>query len=154
MSSMDIKIEECRESDLAKALSITRKAIVEIRKNVLKPEIDWYKEQTKAPDSLKPVWYTKAGMLKIAQHFGIPTEEVSKKNISAANAAPSTLVSVKTIFLRNTRMIEVIHNGEPKKMRVKDATKWMVGMVVEARSEGNNSTFMVPLKNPRYRGKF
>ena len=143
-----------RESLLVNILGVTRKAMADIRNQLLKPETDWYREQNNAPEEMQPVWITKEGVTAIAHHFGVSEAEIAEKKLSAANAAPSTEVSVLTIFERNKTMIEVVLNGEKRMMRVRDSSKWVKGMKVEARDEGLGSVFLVPLKNPRFRGKF
>jgi hypothetical protein len=145
-----------RESELAKAMGLTRKALSDLRKQMLIFQTHWYREESSLPATKQAVWITELGMEVLAKHWGVPIQEVEaeKKNLSVANATEAAECSVLSIFPRNPRIAEVLFNGEKRLMRVKDGSKWVKGMKVQVRMEGGMSRFLIPLRNPRFRGKF
>lgn len=145
----------CRESDVAKRLNQNRKVLVELRFSIMTTD-DWYREDGLKPESTRPVWIKPSGLAKLAEHFGLkPAEVTPEKNPSAANAAEIRTITVKRTLPRNPLLVEVIlADGTVAMMRVKDSSKWMVGMKCEVRSGGAYTKWLIPLRNPRYRGRF
>jgi len=145
-----------RESELAKAMGMTRKAISDLRKQMLIFQTHWYREDSSLPATKQAVWITELGIEVLAKHWGVEVQQVEaeKKNLSVANATEVAECSVLNVFPRNPRLVEVLLAGEKRLMRVKDGTKWVRGMKVEVRVEGGMSRFLIPLRNPRFRGKF
>lgn len=153
---MELTVMATRESELAKAMGLTRKAMTDLRNSLLRPQTDWYREETKAPEAKRPVWITPEGVVKLSEHWGVKSVQVEaeKKILSAANAAEVAECTVLTVFPRNPRLVEILLNGAKRMMRVRDNSKWVRGMKVEVRTEGGMSNFLIPLRNPRFRGKF
>jgi hypothetical protein len=145
-----------RESELAKAMGMTRKALSDLRKQMLIFQTHWYREESPLPAAKQAVWITELGVEVLAKHWGVPIQavEAEKKNLSVANATEVAECSVLNVFPRNPRLVEVLFAGEKRLMRVKDGTKWVKGMKVQVRTEGGMSRFLIPLRNPRFRGKF
>lgn len=154
--SMALKIEATRESELAKVLGINRKALSDLRLEKLRFSIDWYREDTKAPEAKRPVWITAEGMVALAVILGIKTEQIEseKQNFSAADAAETVECLVVQAFPRNPTLVQVVVRGQNRMMRVRDNRKWTRGMKVMARQESGMSKFLIPLRNPRFFGKF
>ena len=153
---MALKIEATRESELAKALGMNRKALSDLRLEKLTHGTDWYREDTKAPEAKRPVWITAEGIVALSVILGIKTEQIEaeKKNFSAADAAETVECLVVQAFPRNPTLVQVIAAGQPRMMRVRDNRKWQRGMKVMARQEMGMSNFLIPLRNPRFFGKF
>lgn len=154
--TMLIKIEPIRESELAKVLGMSRKNLSELRLKSLRPELDWYREDTKAPEARRPVWITAEGMVALSVILGLKTEQIEaeKKNLSVANATETVECLVVQAFPRNRTLVQVLAGGQARMMRVKDNRKWMKGMKVMARQEQGMSKFLIPLRNPRFFGRF
>ena len=103
---MELTVMATRESELAKAMGLTRKAMTDLRNSLLRFQTDWYREDTKAPEAKRPVWITPEGMVKLSEHWGIKAVQVEaeKKILSAANAAEVAECTVLTVFPRNPRL--------------------------------------------------
>jgi hypothetical protein len=153
---MDVlPMEPMRETEIAKLLNQNRKTLAELRFSVLQPD-EWFREDSIMPEVFRPVWITPKGYEKLLNHFGLKQEEVEKeKKFSSANAEEVRTVIVKRMLHRNPYLIEVTDtDGSTRIMKVKDSTKWVVGMKCEVRSGGNYTKWLIPLRNPRYRGRF
>jgi hypothetical protein len=153
---MPIKIEATREVELAKVLGMNRKTLSDLRMSKLRFGIDWYREETKAPEARRPVWITAEGVVSLAVILGIKTEQIEeeKKNFSVADATETVECLVVQAFPRNRSLVQVLVGGAMRMMRVRDNSKWAKGMKVQARKEQGMSKFMIPLRNPRFFGKF
>jgi len=153
---MALKIEATREVELAKVLGMSRKTLSDIRLTKLRAGIDWYREETKAPEARRPVWITAEGVVGLAVILGIKTEQIEqeKKNFSVADATETVECLVVQAFPRNRSLVQVLVNGQVRMMRVRDNAKWAKGMKVQARKEQGMSKFLIPLRNPRFFGKF
>jgi hypothetical protein len=153
---MELTVMATRESELAKAMGLTRKAMSDLRFSLLRFQIDWYREDTKAPEAKRPVWITPEGIIKLSEHWGVKSVQVEAetKKLSAANAAEVSECTVISVFPRNPRLVQVLLNGQQRMMRVRDNAKWTRGMKVETRTEGGMSNFLIPLRNPRFKGRF
>ena len=145
-----------KEADVARQLGMQRKALSDLRFQVLTHQDDWYREDGTKPETMRPVWIRPEGIAKLSAHLGLKTEEVVPKKIaSAADAAEIRTFTVQKVMPRNPYLVEVVaENGDKGIMRVKDSTKWVRGMKVECRSAGLYTKWLIPLRNPRYRGKF
>jgi hypothetical protein len=156
MYTMLIKIEPTRESELAKVLGMSRKNLSDLRVKSLRPELDWYREETNAPEARRPVWITAEGVVALSVILGLKTEQIEaeKKNFSVASATETVECLVVQAFPRNPTLVQVIAGGQPRMMRVKDNRKWAKGMKVMARQEQGMSKFLIPLRNPRFFGRF
>jgi hypothetical protein len=144
-----------KEADVARQLGMQRKALSDLRFEILTTD-DWFREEGKKPESMRVVWIRPEGIAKLSAHLGLKTEEVAPKKIaSAADAAEVRTFTVQKVMPRNPYLVEVLaENGEKGIMRVKDSTKWVKGMKVECRNGGNYTKWLIPLRNPRYRGRF
>lgn len=144
-----------KEADVARQLGMQRKALSDLRNTVLEAD-DYFREEGKKPESMRIVWLRPSGINKISVHLGLKTEDVAPKKIaSAADAAEVRTFTVQKVMPRNPYLVEVLaENGEKGIMRVKDSAKWLKGMKVECRSGGNYTKWLIPLRNPRYRGRF
>ena len=144
-----------KEADVARQLGMQRKALSDLRNTVLNAD-DYFREEGKKPENMRQVWVRPSGINKISVHLGLKAEEVApKKIVSAADAAEVRTFTVIRVVPRNPYLVDVVaENGDKGVMRVKDSTKWVRGMKVECRSGGNYTKWLIPLRNPRYRGKF
>ena len=154
LRSMDEPVP-VKESDVARQLGMQRKALSDLR-NTLLDESDYFREEGKKPESMRQVWVRPSGINKISVHLGLKTEEVLPKKItSAPNGAEIRTLTVIRVMPRNPYLVEAeAEGGEKVVMRVKDSTKWLRGMKCEARSAGAYTKWWIPMRNPRYRGKF
>ena len=152
---MEMPEAPVREADVARQLGMQRKALSDLRFEVLDTE-DWFREEGKKPETMRPVWIRPAGVAKLAEKLGLKAEEVAPKKIaSAADAAEVRTFTVIRTVPRNVYLVEVLgDDGVKMMMRVKDSSKWVRGMKVECRSGGNYTKWLIPLRNPRYRGRF
>jgi len=153
---MPIKIEATREAELAKVLGMNRKTLSDLRLSKLRFGPDWYREETKAPEARRPVWITAEGVVALAVILGIKTEQIEeeKKNFSVADATETVECLVVQAFPRNRSLVQVLVGGSMRMLRVRDNSKWVKGMKVQARKEQGMSRFLIPLRNPRFFGKF
>ena len=144
-----------KEADVARQLGMQRKALSDLRFEILTPD-DWFREEGKKPESMRVVWIRPEGIAKLSAHLGLKTEEVAPKKIaSAADAAEVRTFTVIRVIPRNPRLVDVVdEQGGKGIMLVKDSSKWVRGMKVECRSGGNYTKWLIPLRNPRYRGRF
>jgi hypothetical protein len=152
---MELPDAPVREADVAKQLGMQRKALSDLRKEVLADE-DYFREEGNKPEPMRPVWLRPSGVAKISAHLGLKTEEVAPKKIaSAPDGAEIRTLTVIRVLPRNPYLVEAVaEGGEKVIMRVKDSSKWMKGMKCEARTGGSYTKWWIPMRNPRYRGKF
>lgn len=152
---MDIPDAPVREADVARQLGMQRKALSDLRNTLLSAD-DYFREEGKKPENMRPVWVRPSGINKISVHLGLKTEDVAPKKIaSAPDGAEIRTLTVIRVLPRNPYLVEAIaEGGEKLIMRVKDSSKWMKGMKCEARSGGSYTKWWIPMRNPRYRGKF
>lgn len=147
-------IGDLKEADIARVLGIERKEVSRLRTKHLAPS-HWYRESSGGrPARFGVVWLTAKGVKELYDALGVkPEQEPSPEKISAANAAEE--VSVIRADYPNRRIIQVkTLEGKTKMMRVKDARMWVQGMKVMARPEGALDITLVPLRHPRFRGRF
>lgn len=145
---------DIREAELARVLGVDRKELTRLREKHLDKGL-WYRENSGGrPARFGVVWLTPQGVQKLYDVLGIKKEqEPSPEKIFAANAAEE--VSVIRADYPNRRIIQVkTPNGNLKMMRVKDSRMWVQGMKVMARPEGALDVTLVPLRHPRFRGRF
>ena len=152
---MELPEAPVREADVARQLGMQRKALSDLRYEHLTTD-DWFREEGKKPETMRPVWIRPAGVAKLAEKLGLKTEEVApNKNPSAPDGAEIRTLTVIRVMPRNPYLVEAVgENGDKVVMRVKDSTKWLKGMKCEARSGGSYTKWWIPMRNPRYRGKF
>lgn len=152
---MEMPEAPVREADVARQLGMQRKALSDLRNTVLDAD-DYFREEGKKPESMRIVWIRPSGINKISVHLGLKAEEVLPKKIaSAADAAEIRTFTVIRVIPRNPRLLDVQdEKGEKGIMLVKDSSKWIRGMKVECRNGGNYTKWLIPLRNPRYRGRF
>ena len=155
LRSMELPEAPVREADVARQLGMQRKALSDLRNNLLNAD-DYFREEGKKPESMRIVWLRPSGINKISVHLGLKAEEVApKKNPSAPNGAEIRTLTVIRVMPRNPYLVEAVGaDGEKVIMRVKDSTKWLKGMKCEARTGGSYTKWWIPMRNPRYRGKF
>lgn len=151
---MNIVMTDTKEADLAQAIGVDRKEIISFRKTKLSPEL-WYRENTGGrPTKFGIVWLKPDGVKAIYDHYGLKeAEQPTPEKISAANAAYE--VTVIRADFPNRRIVQVhLADGKAKMMRVKDSRMWVQGMKVMARPEGALDVTLVPVRHPRFRGRF
>jgi hypothetical protein len=144
---------DVKEADLARKIGIDRKQVISAREKIAKSL--WYREQAGGrPTKFGVVWLKAAGVRAICETLGLKQEDVpSAEKISAANAAGE--VTVIRADFPNRRIVQVeTSDNKRKMMRVKDARMWVQGMKVMARPEGALDITLVPLRHPRFRGRF
>lgn len=154
MSELTINTGDVKEAELVRVLGVDRKVVIKIREKEMNKS-HWYREQSGGrPTKFGVVWLTPKGVQKMYEVLGIQKEqEPSKEKILAANAAEE--VSVIRADFPNRRILQVMTQaGVKKMMRVKDSRMWVQGMKVMARPEGALDITLVPLRHPRYRGRF
>lgn len=145
---------DVKEADLAQAIGVDRKEIISFRKEKLHPDL-WYRENAGGrPTKFGIVWLKPDGVKAIYDHYGFKeAEQPSEEKISAANAAEE--VTVIRADFPNRRILQVkCTDGKVKMMRVKDSRMWVQGMRVMARPEGALDVTLIPVRHPRFRGRF
>lgn len=150
----DTATADVKEADLARVLGIERKQLTSIRENKVNPS-NWYREEAGGrPARFGVVWLRPSGVKQVYEALGIqPEQEPSPEKISAANAAVE--VTVIRADFPNRRLVQVSTADNLKKMmRVKDSRMWVQGMKVMARPEGALDVTLIPLRHPRFRGRF
>lgn len=144
---------DVKEADLVRTIGVDRKQVVALREK-LSPSL-WYREQAGGrPTRFGVVWLRPEGVTAIFDALGVKREDnPSPEKISAANAAVE--VTVIRADFPNSRIVQVETSDHKRKMmRVKDARMWVQGMKVMARPEGALDITLVPLRHPRFRGRF
>ena len=146
-------VTDVKEADLARTVGVDRKNLISIREKM--PQAYWYRQESGGrPSRFGVVWLKPDGIRVIMEQLGIKSEDApSTEKISAANAAEEDTV-IRADF-PNRRILQVETPDKKRKiMRVKDARMWVQGMKVMARPEGALDITLVPLRHPRFRGRF
>lgn len=144
---------DVKEADLVRTIGVDRKQVIAIRETLSREM--WYREAAGGrPERFGVVWLRPKGVSAILAALGIEKEQApSPEKISAANAAVE--VTVIRADFPNRRIVQVETADKARKMmRVKDARMWVQGMKVMARPEGALDVTLVPLRHPRFRGRF
>jgi hypothetical protein len=142
------------ESRVAAQLGLTRVMCAALRRDKLKPQVDYVIERRR-------VMITNAGYVALRGLLGYPEspeDEKARQSQSMQEPQPIPLVITSLRPPKNPHIIEVVRKddgGEPLRVRVRNNRNFMPGMEIRARQDENYpDVFVLVGRTPRYRGRW
>ena len=145
---------EYKESDLARALGISREVLKKLRDGgeVLMGR-DWARLADGRPEKMWPVVWTAEGVRGLKARLGFEDGDI-KDVVEMAKEVVRERDGVVVAKFKNPRIIRCVmemgHKKEEVNVLVRDSGKFLVGMVVPLRRDGAR---WVAARHPRFPGK-
>ena len=145
---------EYKESDLARALGISREVLKKLRDGgeVLEGR-DWARLADGRPERMWPVVWTGVGVKGLKEKMGFEDGDI-KDVVEMAREVVRERDAVVSAKFKNPRIIRCVmdlgHQKEEVNVLVRDNSKFLVGMVIPLRRDGAR---WVAARHPRFPGK-